>query len=93
MARSGRALLPQGARRRTALATAFARPEAQFVGVERESIEGQCEECGRSELMRYPVVGESGWQIVVKCQHCLHSMSRETWGQLGPFSYLVEAKV
>ena len=49
----------------------------------RETVAGHCEECGAEALMRYPVLSERGWFIVVKCQQCLHSASREKWARLG----------
>ena len=49
----------------------------------REIVAGHCEECGAEALMRYPVLSERGWFIVVKCQQCLHSASREKWARLG----------
>ena len=51
--------------------------------VERDPVEGTCPECGRSELCRYPVLSDGGWFVAVKCQHCLHSISREAWNRLG----------
>jgi hypothetical protein len=52
-------------------------PEPQQVSVEREPVAGACSDCGEERLMRYPVLSEGGWYQVVKCQHCLHSESRE----------------
>ena len=49
----------------------------------RETVAGHCGECGAEALMRYPVLSERGWFIVVKCQQCLHSASREKWARLG----------
>lgn len=51
--------------------------------VEREAVEDACQECGREDLRRYPVLAEDGWLTVVKCQSCLASASREPWRQLG----------
>ena len=62
----------------------------QFLFVEREPVEGTCPSCGATALARYPVVGESGWTMVVKCQECLTSTRREPWNRLGPYSLLVD---
>lgn len=51
--------------------------------VEREHVEGECPECGATELARYPVLAEGGWFLVVKCGTCLHSLEREPWNRLG----------
>ena len=51
--------------------------------VVRESVGGTCPECRGTELQRYPVVSDGGWFMVVKCQGCLHSVSREPWRRLG----------
>lgn len=49
----------------------------------REDVPGACPECGASGLKRYPVLSEGGWFMVVKCQTCLCSVSREPWALLG----------
>ena len=51
--------------------------------VDREPVAGACPACGRDDLRRYPVLSDGGWFLVVKCQSCLHSVSRETWNRLG----------
>lgn len=51
--------------------------------VEREPFAGTCPECGSVELQRYPVLSDGGWYLAVKCQECLHSVSREPWHRLG----------
>jgi hypothetical protein len=68
----------------------FARPEEQFVTATREPVEGSCPECGAEDLRRYPVVSETGWEMVVKCQTCLCSVEREKWNRLGPIDLLVD---
>ena len=55
-------------------------PEVEPVKV---PVEGCCPECGRSELRRYPVLGEGGWWMAVKCQFCLASVERTRWNRLG----------
>jgi hypothetical protein len=52
-------------------------------------VEGTCPECGAEELRQYPVLAAEGWFEVVKCQRCLHSVSRERWHRLG-FVHLPE---
>jgi vanillate/4-hydroxybenzoate decarboxylase subunit D len=49
----------------------------------REPVEGRCRGCGSEALRRYPVLSEGGWFMVVKCQVCLKSESREAWNRLG----------
>lgn len=51
--------------------------------VVREDVDGTCPECGEGGLQKYPVVSDGGWFMVVKCQACLHSLSREPWHRLG----------
>jgi hypothetical protein len=57
--------------------------------VDREDVPGLCPECGGRPLQRYPVLANGGWFLVVKCQACLHSLSREPWKRLG-FVHLPE---
>ncbi len=59
------------------------------LSLEREPVEGACPACGRTELTSYPVCSEGGWFLVVKCGHCLHSVSRERWALLGHLQLLV----
>ena len=56
--------------------------------VERESVEGSCPRCGEEKLRRYMVNSEGGWFQVVKCEHCLLSVSREPGPRLGPIQLL-----
>jgi hypothetical protein len=50
---------------------------------EKEPVAGTCPRCGADDLARYPVLAAGGWFLVVKCQRCLHSLSREPWHRLG----------
>lgn len=68
----------------------FQRPSDPNPVQKRESVEGQCDACNASALMRYPVLSEGGWYMVVKCQSCLHSRSREKWTRLGYVSLLTD---
>ena len=61
----------------------FARPTDPAPRQMREAVDGACPACGAAALMRYPVLSEGGWFMVVKCQDCLHSASREPWALLG----------
>jgi transposase-like protein len=61
------------------------------VAVAKESVEGNCPECGAESLARYPVLSEGGWFQVVKCQNCLHSVSRERWSRLGDIALLSDS--
>ncbi len=71
--------------------TSYPRPTEHRLYVEREPVEGDCPECGANVLQAYPVLTEGGWFRVVKCQRCLHSVSRERWGRLGPLEVLVDS--
>lgn len=59
--------------------------------LEREPVEGHCTRCGAESLQRYPVNSEGGWFMVVKCQNCLLSASRERWSLLGPIHLLSDS--
>ena len=61
----------------------------QELVVERGDAEGLCPQCSGT-LQRYPVLSEGGWFQVVKCQECLHSVSREPWLRLGYVTRLVD---
>ncbi len=61
----------------------FPRPTDVAPRQVREVVEGACPSCGAGALMRYPVLSEGGWFMVVKCQDCLASVSRERWALLG----------
>jgi len=61
----------------------FPRPATPTVTVRREPVAGRCPACGASELAAYPVLSEHGWWRVVKCQRCLHALSREPGPLLG----------
>lgn len=60
------------------------------LAVTREPREGACPRCGAAALRAYPVVAEQGWMQVVKCQECLHSVSREPWHRLGSIQLLAD---
>jgi hypothetical protein len=66
---------------------------ADGLSVTRTKVEGACAECGQSALARYPVLAESGWFEVVKCQACLHSASRQKWNRLGYIRLIEDALV
>ncbi len=61
------------------------------VTLERTPTEGACPRCGHEDLAAYPVISEGGWFQVVKCQNCLHSVSREPWSLLGPIKLLADS--
>ena len=69
----------------------FMRPQELFVYVVKEPVEATCPECGSTDVARYPVVSEKGWEMVVKCQACLCSLEREKWHRLGPIQLLEDA--
>lgn len=60
------------------------------VALERGSVDGACPRCGAAALAGYPVFGEGGWFDVVKCQECLHPVSRERGPLLGSLQLLVD---
>lgn len=67
---------------------AFPRPTETIVSLVKDPVEGSCPKCDAEELRRYPVNSEGGWFEVVKCQNCLHSLSRERWHLLGSLQLL-----
>lgn len=69
----------------------FNRPAELFPVQQREAVPGACSACGAEELQRYPVLSEGGWFMVVKCQACLSSQSRERWNRLGPVELQTDA--
>lgn len=69
----------------------FQRPREAAPVQTREPVDGACDACGTDALMRYPVLSEGGWFIVVKCQACLHSQQREKWRRLGPVTLLTDS--
>lgn len=58
--------------------------------VERVAVEGECPACGAEDLRAYPVMAELGWEDVVKCQQCLHTVSREPGNRLGSIHLLAD---
>ncbi|MDR0360252.1 MAG: hypothetical protein LBJ87_12430 [bacterium] len=70
--------------------SSYPRPAEPTVAVARERVEGTCPACGAADLKSYPVLSEGGWHRVVKCQVCLHSVSRERWARLGPIELLAD---
>ena len=71
----------------------FPRPTETCPVQSRESVEGTCAECGAANLARYPLLSEGGWFMVVKCQSCLASQSREPWHRLGHVRLLTDALI
>jgi hypothetical protein len=69
----------------------FQRPREVAPVQPREPVGGACEACGAETLLRYPVLSEGGWFMVVKCQSCLHSQQREKWRRLGHVTLLTDA--
>ena len=69
----------------------YPRPRDPTVAVTKERVEGSCPECGADSLAKYPVLSEGGWFQVVKCQNCLHSVSRERWSRLGDIALLSDS--
>lgn len=65
--------------------TATTSPPLHF---ERARVDGTCPRCSADDLATYPVNSEGGWFTVVKCQRCLHSLTRERWNLLGPITLL-----
>ena len=71
----------------------FARPQEAAPVQHREAVAGACGACGDETLMRYPVLSEGGWFMVVKCQSCLHSQQRDKWTRLGHVTLLTDALI
>lgn len=69
----------------------YPRPTEPVPVLDKEPVPGTCPECGDADLKTYPVNSEGGWFIVVKCQNCLHSVSREQWRLLGPIEVLADS--
>jgi len=69
----------------------YPRPEELTLSVERTDADGECPECGQGPLQSYPVLSEGGWWDVVKCQNCLHSVSREPGPRLGSIEMLADS--
>ncbi|MEX2482732.1 MAG: hypothetical protein WD928_17890 [Gammaproteobacteria bacterium] len=69
----------------------FPRPQDPAPVQAREAVAGACKSCGAETLARYPVLSEGGWYMVVKCQACLRSHSREKWARLGHVSLMTDA--
>lgn len=69
----------------------FPRPAEPNPVQTREAVAGTCDACGAEALMRYPVLSEGGWYMVVKCQQCLHSQHREKWTRLGYVTLLTDS--
>lgn len=68
----------------------FQRPAEAAPVQPREAVAGTCPACGAEALARYPVLSENGWFMAVKCQHCLHSVSREKWTRLGHVTLMTD---
>ena len=66
----------------------FPRPQEATVSLVKEPVDGSCPQCDAKGLRRYPVNSEGGWFLVVKCQNCLHSVTRERWHLLGSLQLL-----
>ena len=69
----------------------FQRPSDPTPRQPREPVAGTCNECGATSLMRYPVLSEGGWYMVVKCQDCLACNERTKWARLGFVSLLTDS--
>ena len=65
----------------------YPRPQDKTLAVERVPVAGACPECGAHELQRYPVLGETGWWDVVKCQACLCTAERKPGPLYGPIVF------
>lgn len=66
----------------------FPRPATPTVDAPRTPVPGACPACGSESLAAYRVMSEGGWWNVVKCAHCLHSVSREPGPLFGAFTPL-----
>lgn len=69
------------------------RPATPTVEAQRLSVEGACPSCGTEALQRYRVLSEGGWWEVVKCGHCLHSLSRDPGPLFGTLTTAIQSLV
>ena len=64
----------------------YTRPTEKFISVKKENVASQCPQCKSTNIKKYPVLSNSGWYQVVKCQDCLYSLEREKglrYGSIG----------
>jgi vanillate/4-hydroxybenzoate decarboxylase subunit D len=71
----------------------FMRPTTPEVHAERTPVEGLCPACATAGLQRYRVLSEGGWWNVVKCQRCLHSVSREPGPLFGTLTTAIQSLI
>lgn len=57
----------------------YQRPKDKFLFVEKIPVHRTCPNCQSANIKRYPVLSESGWWEVTKCQDCLHSLERKAF--------------
>jgi hypothetical protein len=50
----------------------FAPPSEPTLVLQRAQVEGDCPECGGSDVRQYPIANHLGPRIVTKCQDCMH---------------------
>ena len=71
----------------------FMRPSTPEVHAQRTPVEGPCPACGTPSLSQYRVLSEGGWWEVVKCRHCLHSVSREPGPLFGTLTTAIQSLI
>ena len=55
----------------------YSRPTERYLYVEREPVDGKCDQCGSTDIKRYPAYTASGPNIVTKCQDCFLLVSED----------------
>ena len=55
----------------------YARPTERYLSVERVPVDGRCEECGGTDIRRYPAFTARGPKFVHKCQSCFALLREE----------------
>ncbi|MEY4761552.1 MAG: hypothetical protein RLZZ200_1408 [Pseudomonadota bacterium] len=71
----------------------FMRPTTPTVEAMRLPVDGDCPSCATPNLQQYRVLSEGGWWEVVKCSHCLHSVSREPGPLFGTLTTAIQSLV
>lgn len=66
----------------------FSRPEEETLSVPREPVDDTCPACAGTDIRRYPMLRNTGWALVVRCQDCLTDLRSEDPPTPFGFTYL-----